>query len=84
MKKIANSHLFLPFVEEFISNSKSAKRIQSNGKKLTSGTIRNYQYLLNHLKGFEAFSETQIRIKIFTKLNKTSLQVEKKLLEEVL
>jgi len=77
MKKGLCSYLLVPLVEKFIANSKSGKRLQLTGKRLSVGTIENYHYLLKHLNGFEKNKGIQIRLKVFNKLNQTTLLVEK-------
>jgi site-specific recombinase XerD len=70
----------LPFFElyqKFIRDSKTGRRLQPGGKKISSGTIDNY---LNSLKVLEAFctkKQFHLRLRPVHRLNKRELVTEK-------
>lgn len=46
------TYSFVSLFERFIAESKTGKRLQSNGKKISTGTIRNYIYCLKLVERF--------------------------------
>lgn len=54
---------FLPLVERFIQDSKSGRRLQPNGKRITKGCIRNYEQCLRLLRNFSETKQFDLRIR---------------------
>jgi integrase len=69
-------HLLLLF-ERFIADSKSGKRLQANGKKLTNGSIVNYECMYKLLVKYSTTKKVVLRIKTINKLTQRQLAVEK-------
>ena len=51
-QKQKKTYSFFPLYEKFIKDSKSGKRLQPNGKRLSKGTIDNYTYTQKLLEQF--------------------------------
>lgn len=77
MKKIIHSCPLVSLTVEFIRKSKSGHRRYGNGRKISSGTIDNYTFLLKHLQGYEATLPAPLRIISETRLAKKKFLVEK-------
>jgi hypothetical protein len=77
MKKHPESYPLIPFVEDFISKSRTGKRLMNGGRRISPGSVSNYSYLLKHLRGYEQGMANPIRVRPFNKLNKQALVVEK-------
>lgn len=69
--------LLVPLFEKFIKESYQGKRLKADGTRIKKQTIKNYEYVLVYLKGFETESKQLIRIKQYKGLNKRLFQVEK-------
>lgn len=87
MRKAANytsekSYDMLKLFDQFIRVSKTGKRLQVNGKRISDGTITNYQITRNHLFEFSVKHNFPLRLKSIQRLNKRSLQQEKKYYEK--
>jgi integrase len=67
----------LPLFSKMIADSKSGKRLQSNGKKLSAGTIVNYECVYKLLVNYQTFCKTEIRFLPFNKLTQRQLHTEK-------
>ncbi|MEO6833680.1 MAG: hypothetical protein ABI169_15850, partial [Chitinophagaceae bacterium] len=71
----------LPIVKHFITKSRTGKRLQPNGKRISAGTVVNYTYLYKHLEGFEQLQvkagHEALRIRAVSRLNAKELIVEK-------
>ena len=61
----------------FIGYSNRGRRLQPNGKRISAGTIKNYEYTLQLVKGFSADTNFQLRIRPAHKLNRRELITEK-------
>ena len=77
MKKAVVCYPFIPFAEEFITKSRTGKRLQRNGRRISPATIVNYTYVLKHLIAYEKLLSEPLRIKPVNKLSKQALIVEK-------
>lgn len=58
----AKSYDLLLLLKRFIKASETGKRKQSNGKKITKGTIQNYYFLLQQLEQFTITEATELRL----------------------
>ncbi len=67
----------LPIFEKFIKDSKTGKRLQSNGKKIAPGTIVNYECVYKLLLQYSIQKEQELRLKAVNKLTQRQLIVEK-------
>lgn len=70
----------LPFFElfdKFINNSKTGRRLQPDGKKISKGTIENYTYTRRLLKQFSQLKHFELRFRSAKYLNRKQLVVEK-------
>jgi site-specific recombinase XerD len=68
---------FLILFEKFIHDCKKGKRLQPNGKKISKGTICNYENTLKLLKEFAQKKEFTLRIKSIRKLTAREIESEK-------
>lgn len=66
-------YLLLPLFEKFIQDSKSGKRLQPNGKKISKGTICMYECTYKLLVGFSKKNGSCLRIKDAYKLTHRQL-----------
>ena len=46
-------HLLVPLFERFIKESYLGKRAKPDGSRIKKQSIRNYEYVLEYLKGYE-------------------------------
>ncbi len=67
----------LPLFEKFINDSKKGKRLQPNGKRISSGTIDNYGYTLSLLQSFVQHKSYPLRLRSVYRLNSRELEREK-------
>lgn len=70
----------LPFFElydKFISDSKTGRRLQPNGKRISAGTLDNYKYTAKLINKFCVEKHFRLRIRPIRALNKTELMKEK-------
>ena len=70
--------LFLPLFNKFIAASKSGKRIQPNGKRISAGSIENYEYALKLISTFCNTKEIILRLRPVKYLTKREILKEKK------
>ncbi len=68
---------FFDLYDKFIADSKSGRRLQPNGKNISTGTISNYIYTANLLKQFSEQKEFALRIRPLKYLQKRELITEK-------
>src|SRR5215218_2447754 len=54
---------FLPLFQKFIQDSRTGRRLQPNGKKLSDGTIKNYQCVERLLQTFSVQKGFELRIR---------------------
>jgi hypothetical protein len=74
---IKNTHPFFEMYDRFIKDSKSGRRLQPNGKKITEGTISNYRYTKLLLQKFCAEKSFDLRISNVRKLTQREIKAEK-------
>jgi integrase len=75
--KTVKEYSFFDLYDKFITDNKSGRRLQANGKKITSGTIQNYNYTQQLLKSFSKDKRFQLRLKSVKYLNTRQLIAEK-------
>ena len=63
--------------EKFIADSKSGRRLQPNGSKVSAGTIRNYTFTLKVVKRFAESQKATLRIRPLRHLNARDIEVER-------
>ncbi|MBP6432619.1 MAG: tyrosine-type recombinase/integrase [Ferruginibacter sp.] len=68
--------LVVELYQKFITNSTNGKRTQPNGKKLSSGTIANYEFTYKHLQNFCIAKKQTLRVKPIKYLTKRELATE--------
>jgi integrase len=71
------THHFLELFEKFIKDSSSGRRLQKNGRRITSGSLKNYEYTLKLLRDFTTEKNFDLRIRSIQKLNKREIIVER-------
>jgi integrase len=76
-KKVTKELDFFLLFKKFINATKKGKRLQPNGKRVSSGTSKNYDSLQKLLKKFCADKKMMLRLKPVAKLNKRELRIEK-------
>jgi hypothetical protein len=72
-KELSFTNLYL----RFISDSRKGRRLQPNGKRISEGTVKNYEYSLQLIQLFCAKKNFSLRIRAARKLNKRELLAEK-------
>jgi integrase len=75
--KPTKEYPFLELYDKFVAESRSGKRLQPNGKKITPGTLKNYGYTQKLLIKFSADKNFELRVKPGKYLNKRQLIAEK-------
>lgn len=79
MRKSSSRYLeVLPLFSKFISHSKSGKRLQPNGKKISAGTLQNYHHTFLTLEKFSRECSFELRVLTLSKFNKTQVAAERK------
>ncbi|NCU04875.1 MAG: tyrosine-type recombinase/integrase [Chitinophagaceae bacterium] len=68
--------LLLPAFQEFMRASAKGKRRTASGKRLTEGTIQQYQMVHQYLHGFETTLQQPIRIQLLYKQTQRQFQQE--------
>jgi integrase len=76
-KKIIEYPL-LPLLRKFINEAKKGKYLQTNGKKIKPGSIKNYYYLELLLTKFSESRQFTIRVKNTANFTKKQFEEEKK------
>jgi integrase len=74
---LKREYAFLPLFEKFIADSKKGRRLQPNGKKISEGTIINYNSTKNLLEKFCREKGFELRIRQERYLNTRETEVEK-------
>lgn len=69
---------FLPLYKIFINESKNGKRLNKNGKRITAGTIKNYENAYTLLLKFSIEKDFDLRIVSANKLTKKEFLSEQK------
>ena len=62
---------------KFIKASRSGRRATSSGKRITKGTITNYQHVYKLIEEFESRSPDKLRIQLLHRASMRTLQREK-------
>jgi hypothetical protein len=68
---------FFEKFEKFIQASKKGRRLQPNGKRISNGTIKNYEGTLKLLRLFADETKFSLRIVPANRLSKRSYEVER-------
>jgi len=68
---------FFELYHKFLNDSKSGRRLQANGKKITKGTLDNYGYTKLLLEKFCNEKNFELRIRSFKKLSQRESNIEK-------
>ena len=68
---------FFAEYEKFINDSRSGKRLQPNGKKISRGTIATYRFTLRLIRRFCEKKEFELRIRPAQWLNRRELERER-------
>jgi integrase len=68
---------FIRYFEKFIADSRSGRRLQPNGKRISQGTIGNYEITLGHLQRFSVAKEFPLRLHPVKRLQKRQLAAER-------
>lgn len=68
---------FFTLYEKFIQDSRKGRRLQPNGKRISAGTITNYEYTLGLISKFCTAKQFDLRIRPARKLNARELETEK-------
>src|SRR5688572_15835975 len=69
---------FFKLYEKFIRDSRTGRRLQPNGKKISAGTIENYQYTLLLLQRFCETNSFELRIRPLRRLKIREIETEQK------
>lgn len=77
MKKTEAQIVLLPYFKMFIRACTSGRRQTPAGKKISAGTIRNYQYALQLIEEFETKKDVELRIQLLHRASLRTLQKEK-------
>ena len=78
MKTTAPQLPVTKYFRQFIHASASGRRSAAAGKRISKGTIANYEYVLRLLSEYETRYETQLRIQLLHRAPLRLLQKEKK------
>lgn len=80
MTRLSNKkeYSLLGLYRKFIRDSKSGKRLQPNGKKISKGTVSNYTNTLKLLTDFSINAEFILRVRSIRKLTTKEMEFEKK------
>ena len=76
-KKSKQQYSFFSLFDRFIKDSRNGKRLQPNGKRLSSGTIENYTYTRKLLEQFCSKKQITLRIIPERMLTRRETEVEK-------
>lgn len=68
---------FFDIYEKFIRDSRSGRRLQPNGKRISAGTVDNYRYTLLLLQQFSSACSFELRIRPARKLAARELIAER-------
>lgn len=70
--------LLLPMFEKFIAASKNGRRVQPNGKRISPGSIKNYNHAVKLISSFCQKEDLIFRIRPVKYLTKREMLAEKK------
>ena len=68
---------FIPQFDRFIKASRSGRRLTPSGKRITQGTITNYEHVYRLIEEFETRSTVKLRIQLLHRASMRTLQREK-------
>lgn len=77
MKNNKSLILVIPEFKKFITASSTGRRLMPSGKKVRSGTIRQYQCVLSLLEEFECLQTGPLRIQLLHRSSLRTIQKEK-------
>ncbi len=77
MKKNAPLIAVDDYFQQFIKASVSGKRVTGSGKRISSGTVKNYQYVQKMLLEFEQKKQITLRVQLLNRASMRTLQKEK-------
>jgi site-specific recombinase XerD len=77
MPAIKKELSFFGLFSAFMSHSRRGRRLQPNGKRISDGTLQNYNYTVQLLREFCAKKEFTLRIRPMRRLNSRELAAEK-------
>jgi hypothetical protein len=69
---------FFGTFEKFIKDSRTGRRLQPNGKKVSPGTITNYHFTLRLLRRFCETKDFNLRLKQRKRTNKLEIEREQR------
>jgi len=69
-------YCMLTLFRQFIKANKSGNRLQKNGNRIRSGTIKNYENVYTQLENFSKAEEFELRIVPTAKLKKNQFKTE--------
>ena len=73
----AKEYSILPLFKKFLKDSRKGKRLKTDGTKIKTQTINNYEYVLKYLQEYQTKYDTTLRIKIFSANNKRTFLAER-------
>jgi integrase len=68
---------FFDLYQRFVNDSKRGRRLQPNGKRISEGTVKNYEYTGSLMRRFTTDKAFNLRIRPARKLNQRELLTEK-------
>jgi integrase len=77
MPRIKKVFPFFELYDKFVQDSKTGRRLQPNGKRLSAGTLLNYGYTRNLLQQFCLAKSMELRLKPVKYLTKREQTTEK-------
>ena len=75
--KIISQETFFILLNDFIRDSSIGRRTKKNGKKISFGTVQNYEYLQKTLLKFSEQSTFELKLYITDKLTQTEKEQAK-------
>jgi len=76
-KSVRKELFFFALFDRFIKDSDKGKRLQPNGKRISIGTVANYDYTRKLLQAFSRQKNFELRIRPARYLNRRELETEK-------
>ena len=67
----------LPLLEQFIKETKNGRRRKLNGDRHSFKSAQNYEYVLKHLKGYQEYTKSTIRLTTNIRNNQRLILLEK-------
>jgi len=78
MSTLVRSFDFFDLFKKFIRHSKSGRRLQPNGKRISHGTLRNYEFAQMLLRRFSEEKNFALHIRSVRRLSQRELAVDKR------